>query len=97
MTEHSRIKNSQKRVKIIGLNTSNNLLIGLNTLRKENTFTDVSIKVDDREFPVHKCVLSSFSPYFKAMFTAGLAETGQNIVTLNGKMNLQRNMTKEQK
>ena len=49
------------------------------------------------EFPVHKCVLSSFSPYFKAMFTAGLAETGQNIVTLNGKMNLQRNMTKEQK
>jgi hypothetical protein len=35
--------------------------------RKENTFTDVRIKVDEQEFPVHKCVLSSFSPYFKVI------------------------------
>ena len=41
------------------------VLSGLNILRKENTFTDVRIKVDEEEFPVHKCVLSSFSPYFK--------------------------------
>jgi len=60
------------------------VLSGLNILRRENTFTDVKIKVDEVEFPVHKCVLSSFSPYFKAMFTAGLVETGQDIVTLNG-------------
>ena len=43
------------------------VLSGLNVLRKENTFTDVRIKVDEVEFPVHKCVLSSFSPYFKVL------------------------------
>ena len=77
------------------------VLSGLDILRRENTFTDVRIKVEEAEFPVHKCVLSAFSPYFKvgisqsqtvilnidqwqAMFTAGLAETIQDVVTLNG-------------
>ena len=40
--------------------------------RLEKTFTDVKIRVGEEEFPVHRCVLSSFSPYFRAMFTAGL-------------------------
>ena len=60
------------------------VLSGLNILRRENSFTDVKIKVEDSQFSVHKCVLSSFSPYFKAMFTAGLLETEQDVVTLNG-------------
>lgn len=60
------------------------LLAGLNRIRKENTFTDVRIRVEEQEFPVHKCVLSSFSPYFKAMFTAGLAESDMEVVTLQG-------------
>ena len=47
------------------------VLVGLNTLRQDSSFTDVRIKVEEAEFPVHKCVLSAFSPYFKAMFTAG--------------------------
>lgn len=63
---------------------ADNILGGLNTLRKEKTFTDVMIKVDDQEFPVHRCVLSSFSPYFRAMFTAGLAESEMDVVTLQG-------------
>ena len=63
---------------------TNMVLAGLDVLRRENTFTDVRIKVEEAEFPVHKCVLSSFSPYFKAMFTTGLAETDQEVVTLNG-------------
>jgi len=63
---------------------SSTVLDGLNTLRLAATFTDVRIKVDDSEFPVHKCVLTSFSPYFRAMFTAGLAESVQEVVTLNG-------------
>jgi len=62
---------------------SDAVLVGLNALRRDHTFTDVRIKVEDTEFPVHKCVLSAFSPYFKAMFTAGLAETDQDVVTLN--------------
>ena len=44
--------------------------------------------MDQTEFPVHKSVLSSFSSYFKAMFTAGQAETGQDLVTLNGMVGL---------
>ena len=56
---------------------SDAVLVGLNVLRRDNTFTDVRIKVEETEFPVHKCVLSAFSPYFKAMFTAGLVETDQ--------------------
>jgi len=62
---------------------SDAVLVGLNVLRRDNTFTDVRIKVEETEFPVHKCVLSAFSPYFKAMFTAGLVETDQDVVTLN--------------
>ena len=45
---------------------SDAVLVGLNVLRRDNTFTDVRIKVEETEFPVHKCVLSAFSPYFKA-------------------------------
>ena len=59
------------------------VLSGLNILRRENTFTDVKIKVEESEFSVHKCVLSSFSPYFKAMFTGGLVEAAQDVVTLH--------------
>jgi len=61
---------------------SDNLLHGLNKLRIENTFTDVRIRVGEEEFPVHRCVMSSFSPYFRAMFTAGLAESEMDVVTL---------------
>ena len=56
------------------------ILAGLNSQRKEKTFTDVKIKVGQREFPAHKSVLSSFSPYFKEMLTAGGEE---DIVNLN--------------
>ena len=60
------------------------LLDGLNTLRQEGTFCDVTIVVDGREFQVHKAVLSAASPYFKAMFTCNLAESTLAKVPLNG-------------
>ena len=60
------------------------LLEGLNTLRQEGTFCDVTIVVDGREFQVHKAVLSAASPYFKAMFTCNLAESTLAKVPLNG-------------
>ena len=60
------------------------VLAGLEELRKERRFTDVRIAVDTEQFSVHKCVLSSFSPYFRAMFTTGLAESGQEEVRLQG-------------
>ena len=50
------------------------ILSDLDILRLENTFTDIQIKVEEAEFLVLKCVLSAFSTYFKAMFTASLAK-----------------------
>ncbi len=56
----------------------------LNELRKQRTFCDVVVKAGDREFPIHRCVLAGVSNYFKAMFTTGLCESRQDVVTLNG-------------
>lgn len=55
------------------------VLNGLNQLQKEGQFCDVTLMVDGKKFPVHRNVLASFSPYFKAMFTNTLAESKQVI------------------
>ncbi len=47
-------------------------------------FCDVVIRAGDHDFPVHRCVLSAVSRYFKAMFTTSLSESSQDCVTLNG-------------
>ena len=62
------------------------LLQSLHDLRKQKTFCDVIVKAgsSDRELSSHKCVLAAVSNYFKAMFTAGLAESSQDVVTING-------------
>ncbi|KAK7792616.1 hypothetical protein R5R35_009149 [Gryllus longicercus] len=60
------------------------VLRGLNELRKENHFCDVTLSVDNVKFPAHRNVLASFSPYFKAMFTSKLAESRQSVVVVNG-------------
>ncbi len=62
------------------------LLSNLNDLRRRGVFCDVVIRAGerDREFPVHKCVLSAVSEYFRAMFTSSLCESTQDVVTLNG-------------
>ena len=44
------------------------MLKSLNDLRKENTFCDVTIRAGESEFPIHKCVLSAVSNYFKVRF-----------------------------
>ncbi|XP_078612132.1 kelch-like protein 24 [Branchiostoma floridae x Branchiostoma japonicum] len=60
------------------------ILQGLNSLRQTGSFCDVSLCVDGIEFPCHRAVLASFSPYFKAMFSNELAESHQEKVTING-------------
>ena len=68
------------------LSISFQLMQSLNDLRKQKTFCDVVVRAgsSDRELPSHKCVLAAVSNYFKAMFTAGLAESNQEEVTING-------------
>uniref|UniRef100_A0A0P4WN36 Kelch-like protein diablo n=3 Tax=Scylla olivacea TaxID=85551 RepID=A0A0P4WN36_SCYOL len=60
------------------------ILSGLNELRKSGHFCDVTLCVDGQTFPVHRSVLASFSPYFRAMFLSNLAESQQEHITLSG-------------
>ncbi|KAK9502604.1 hypothetical protein O3M35_011343 [Rhynocoris fuscipes] len=62
---------------------SDQILMGMNDLRKQNEFCDITIVAEGQKFPAHRIVLSSFSPYFKAMFLSKLAESRQNTVTLH--------------
>ncbi len=58
-----------------------------NDLRVENKFTDATIIVDNERFNVHRCMLSSSSPFFDSLFSADFKEKVQlkrgNEVTLD--------------
>lgn len=60
------------------------MLAGLQTLRRNSKLCDVTLCVDGREFPCHRCVLAAFSSYFEAMFSGNMVESQQNKVTING-------------
>ncbi|KAG5672550.1 hypothetical protein PVAND_002671 [Polypedilum vanderplanki] len=53
-------------------------------MRQHHMLTDCVLEVDNELFHVHKVVLSSASPYFKAMFTGGLKECEMSRVRLQG-------------
>ncbi|XP_072173753.1 kelch-like protein 24 [Diadema setosum] len=57
---------------------------GLKSLYEQGALVDVTLIVDDEEFPCHKCVLAASSPYFNAMFTTNLAESRQSKIRLIG-------------
>lgn len=43
---------------------------------------DITLIVGDKKIHAHKVVLSSVSPYFKAMFTCGMSEANKDVVTI---------------
>ena len=51
--------------------------------RQQGQFTDVVLVAGDKEIKAHKIVICSLCDYFSAMFTGELAETRQNVVTIN--------------
>lgn len=55
----------------------------INQLRRGNDFLcDVILNVGTSRIKAHKIILCASSPYFRAMFTNGLAESKQNEITL---------------
>ncbi|KAJ8316423.1 hypothetical protein KUTeg_006437 [Tegillarca granosa] len=54
----------------------------LTQLYRDGCFTDIIIQVEAKQFQCHKVILSSFSPYFKAMFTVQMKESKESIVKL---------------
>ena len=60
------------------------ILQSINRLRKKNRLCDVTLKVESREFPAHRVVLSACSDYFCAMFTSDMAESQKAEVELQG-------------
>ena len=76
--------NIEEDYKYIEISHPAQLLSGLQSLRLKEKFCDVTLCAEGREFPCHRCVLASFSPYFCAMFGGNLAESQQNVITING-------------
>uniref|UniRef100_UPI00398F2C72 kelch repeat and BTB domain-containing protein 12 n=1 Tax=Pristiophorus japonicus TaxID=55135 RepID=UPI00398F2C72 len=60
-----------------------NLLHQINKMKDSDELTDVVLMAQGSKFPCHRLLLAAFSPYFKAMFTCGLAECGQREVALH--------------
>ena len=54
----------------------------LNELRKSGQLTDSVIRVADGSFSVHRAVMSSCSPYFRALYTNGMRETERREILL---------------
>jgi hypothetical protein len=52
----------------------------LRPLNSEPIFPDIALKVDNMVFNIHKCVMATSSPYFKALF---LNEHTSPIITLH--------------
>ena len=59
------------------LQYNDGVLRNLQRLQTEGQVTDVTLKIEDRLFHAHRCVLASASPYFEAMFTAGFQESSK--------------------
>ncbi len=48
-----------------------------NASRNENKFTDATIIVDGEHFNIHRCILSSSSPFFEGLFSPGFKENAE--------------------
>uniref|UniRef100_UPI0035901FDB GDNF-inducible zinc finger protein 1-like isoform X1 n=2 Tax=Myxine glutinosa TaxID=7769 RepID=UPI0035901FDB len=67
------------------MTTSNgkSILNSMNSLRKSNVLCDVTLRIDNEDFPAHRIVLAACSDYFCALFTNEL-EKDQPRVDLEG-------------
>lgn len=52
------------------------------SLLANGSFSDVTLVVGKRDFPVHKAILSARSPVFEKMFTGDFKESKENRIVL---------------
>lgn len=50
------------------------ILNAMNSLRKSNTLCDITLRVENTDFPAHRIVLAACSDYFCAMFTSEVTQ-----------------------
>lgn len=58
------------------------MLHQLNEFRQNGTLCDAKLRLENKEFDVHKVVLSSSCPYFQSLFTANMRERNQSVIDL---------------
>ncbi|XP_077997874.1 kelch-like protein 25 [Glandiceps talaboti] len=51
-------------------------------LRQHRQLCDVTLVVEDKDFPCHRLILAANSPFFKAMFLSGMQESFRSRITL---------------
>ena len=64
------------------LRYSQSLLRKVHSLRSNKKLCDVTLRAGGREIHTHRAVLAACSPYFLAMFTHELLESGQEVVDI---------------
>lgn len=55
----------------------------LSALRKQDSYTDVTIRIRDDAFQVHRCILAANSDFMHALFSCGMRESGKTEVTID--------------
>lgn len=65
------------------LSYTNEAFSKMAVFRERNQFTDIVLVAGSKRIPAHKVIISSLCDYFNAMFTNELAETHQQVVTIN--------------
>ncbi|XP_077969555.1 uncharacterized protein LOC120333266 isoform X2 [Styela clava] len=58
------------------------LMTSLDSLREQNILCDFDVKVGDKSFRAHRCVLAASSGYFKAMFSSKMKESRDGFINM---------------
>nr|XP_039274732.1 uncharacterized protein LOC120348630 isoform X1 [Styela clava] len=58
------------------------LMTSLNSLREQNFLCDFDVKVGNKSFRAHRCVLAASSGYFKAMFSSKMKECHNGFIDM---------------
>jgi len=81
ITEHGSLEKSAEN-KFVDNEWGLNLLHGFSKLYRDSEFVDVTLVVGEREFRCHRNVLAISSPFFMALFSTAMSESGQEKISL---------------